>query len=89
MKLLLISPSARGQQINLMLTPVDKLDLVVTSVTFGYNAQIFSGQLILLNDLLEDCGNGIKEVISDKMLDGPSVDASIYEVPSVRNRLIN
>ncbi len=41
--LFLINPSAWGQQINLMLTSVDKLDLVVTSTAFDYNAQVSSG----------------------------------------------
>src|SRR5699024_9624411 len=84
-ELLPISPSAWSQQMNLMMTGEEKLDLVVTSSELGFDLQSTKGMLLPLNDLLDEYGQGILEVVDDEVLEGTKVNEDIYAVPSVRD----
>lgn len=82
-KLLPINVSAWDQQINLMLTGNDKLDLFVSTSSM-YNAQVAKGQLQPLNDLLDKYGKGIKEYVPQEIMNATKVGNNIYGIPSVR-----
>lgn len=83
--LLPIDPGAYNQQINLMMTSNEKLDLLLTGTGMNYNLQAVKGQLVALDDLLESHGQGIKEVIPADMLEATKVDGKIYSVPNTRD----
>lgn len=83
--LLPISPSAWEQQMNLMMTGNEKLDLLVTGSDFGYDLQASKGMLVGLDDLLDEYGSDIKEVVPEDVLEGTRVGEEVYGVPSVRD----
>lgn len=80
-----ISPAAWLQQTNLMLTSGEKLDLIVTSSDFGYDVQASKGQLVALDELLEEYGQGVLAAVPEDVLAGTKVAGKIYGVPSVRD----
>lgn len=84
-KLLPFGFSNYAQQTSLMLAGNDKLDLMLSSSFFGYNAQAAKGQLVPLDELLAQYGQGIKEVVGEKILDATRVGGQIYGVPSIRD----
>ncbi len=90
-KLLPISIGAWNQQMNLMLTSNEKLDLILTgsSATLGYAPQVSKGQLLPLNELLDQHGQGIKEAVGDAFIQASSIDGKIYGVPSIRDLAVN
>lgn len=90
-KLLPIGIGAWNQQMNLMLTSNEKLDLIVTgsSATFGYAPQVAKGQLLPLNDLLEQYGQDIKAAVGEDFINASSIGGKIYGVPSIRDLAVN
>jgi putative aldouronate transport system substrate-binding protein len=84
-KLLPIGISAWAQQTNLMLAGNEKLDLMVSSSLFNFGSQVAKGQLEPLDDLLKQYGQGITDVVGQKLIDGSIVDGKIYGVPSLRD----
>ncbi len=84
-KLLPISIGAWQQQTNLMMTGNEKLDLIVSSQFFGYNTQATKGQLLPLDELLEQHGQGINEVIPAEVLEAAKINGEVYGIPSVRD----
>lgn len=90
-KLLPIAIGSWNQQMNLMLTSNEKLDLIVTgsSATFGYGPQVAKGQLLPLNDLIEKYGEGIKTAVGEEFMNASNIGGSIYGVPSIRDLAVN
>jgi putative aldouronate transport system substrate-binding protein len=84
-KLLPIGISAWAQQTNLMLAGNEKMDLMVSSSLFNFGSQVAKGQLEPLDDLLKKHGQGIVDVVGQKLIDGSIVDGKIYGVPSLRD----
>jgi len=80
-----INISAWDQQINLMLTGNEKLDLLVTGAGFSYSTKAVKGQLIPLDDLLASHGQGILDVMPSYMLEATKVEGKTYGVPSMRD----
>lgn len=75
-----------NQQIRLMLTSQEKMDLMLTgTLAFeDYAGQIANKQLLALNDLLDKYGQGIKDALGS-FLEGAKVGGNYYAVPSVRD----
>jgi putative aldouronate transport system substrate-binding protein len=84
-KFMPIDFGAWQQQINLMLAGNEKLDLLVTGSGLNFGTQAAKGQLIPLDDLLEQYGQDIKKVVEPDVLKAASASGSIYGVPSVRD----
>ncbi len=90
-KLLPISIGSWNQQMNLMLTSNEKLDLIVTGSgsTFGFGPQVTKGQLLPLDELLDQHGQGVKEAVGDDFIRAGSIGGKIYAVPSIRDLALN
>ncbi|MCM8710044.1 ABC transporter substrate-binding protein [Clostridium sp. SYSU_GA19001] len=80
-KLMPISMTQYTQQLNLMLSGSEKLDLVSVFNDF-YSGLIAKGQLLPLDDLLNKYGSGIKSVISADYLKATTFNGKIYGVTS-------
>ncbi|MFB9330868.1 ABC transporter substrate-binding protein [Paenibacillus aurantiacus] len=84
-KFMPIDIGAWQQQMNLMLAGNEKLDLLVTSTGLSYGTQAAKGQLLPLDDLLEEYGPDIKTVVGPDILKAATTSGKIYGVPSVRD----
>ncbi len=85
--LLPISGSSYSQQIDLMLTSGEKLDLLVDgtiTALFNYTSHASKGQLYPMKDLLDEYGQGIQKAMG-KYLDAAVVNGEIYGVPTNRD----
>lgn len=83
-KLLPISFGNWDQQTKLMLSSGEKLDLLpmFSSSVSGYVA---NGQLIFLNELLDQQGQGIIEVLGEDIAKVANVDGDVYGVTTLRD----
>lgn len=72
------------QQINLMLSSNEKLDLLFVGGN-NYSNYIAKGQLIALDDLLKKNGQGIKEVLGSDYLNATRISGSTYGIPTIRD----
>lgn len=87
--LLPISIGSWSQQLNLMISGGDQLDLVPT---FFFGAGTFdsmrsSNQLMPLNDLLEQYGAGITAEVSADYLATTTYDGNIYAIPAGKDQV--
>lgn len=83
-KLVPIDVSAWQQQVNLLLTGSEPLDLLVTSSLFNYSTQVSRGQLIELDELLEQHGQGVVEATDPITFNGTKINGKVYGVSSFR-----
>jgi putative aldouronate transport system substrate-binding protein len=83
-KLMPISMAQYTQQLNLMLSGSEKLDLVSVFSDF-YPGLIAKGQLVALDELLNKNGSGIKSVISSDLLKAGAFNGKTYGVPNGYN----
>lgn len=83
-KLLPISMSAWQNQINLMLTSNEKLDLMPLLGT-SYANQVAKGQLVELDDLLANQGSGIVEALGKDYAHAAEINGKTYGVPTIRD----
>ncbi|WP_040949420.1 ABC transporter substrate-binding protein [Gorillibacterium massiliense] len=83
-KMLPISMGTWNNQINLMLTSNEKLDLLPL---FGstYANMVAKGQFIALDDLLKSQGSGILESLGSDYLEAAKIDGKTYGVPNIRD----
>ncbi|MEK4460590.1 MULTISPECIES: ABC transporter substrate-binding protein [Paenibacillus] len=77
-KLLPISGGNWGQQINLMISGGEKLDVMPNLGSF--NSMIAQKTLLDITDLIEKHGQGIKSAIGENFLKGTTVDGKVYGV---------
>ncbi|ALS28583.1 ABC transporter substrate-binding protein [Paenibacillus sp. 32O-W] len=84
-KLMPIDVGAWTQQVNLLLSGNEKLDLLVTSSFFNYSAQVAKGQLLPLDELLEKYAPGIKDTMEPAIYNSTKIGGKIYGVPSIRD----
>lgn len=87
-KLTPINIGSWTQQSNLMLSSDEKLDVMYVSGR-NYTSYVSKGQLQELDELLEQYGQGIKEVFDDSFINAAKVDGKIYAVPSNRDLATN
>jgi len=80
-----INYGAYAQQVNLMLTSNEKLDLIVVGSPFGFSSQVSRGQLLPLDELLDKHGSNIRKALDPVYLDASKVDGQIYGVTPVRD----
>jgi len=78
-----ISAANWTQQMNLMLTGGEKLDLFV--VLGNYSQLMAQGQIISLNKLIDEHGQGIKTVLDPDFLNAAKIKGEIYGIPTIRN----
>lgn len=71
-----------GNQIPLLYSSQDKIDFIVTSANMSpnYSSMVSSGQLLPLNDLIEQYGTELKEYLGD-FLNGAQISGDIYAIP--------
>ncbi len=82
-----INASNYSQQLDLMLTSDEKLDLFADGTIlafFNYTSHASKGQLYPMNDLLPEHGQGIGEALGD-YIDAASVNGTIYGVATNRD----
>lgn len=82
-----INVSSYSQQINLMLTSNEDLDLFADGTItafFSYASHASKGQLYPLDSLLEQDGSGIKSAVGN-YLSATKINGKIYGVPTVRD----
>lgn len=79
----IISMGQWDQQVNLMLSSGEKLDLMPTffAGATSFNTMAGTNQLAPLNELMDEHGQGIKDILPEKYLDTTSFDGVIYGVP--------
>jgi putative aldouronate transport system substrate-binding protein len=80
-----ISLGQYEQQTNLMLSSNEKLDALVVSSRMGYNSQVNKGQLLPLDELLDEHGKDIKESLDPDYLEATKFDGEIYGIPTIRD----
>ncbi|WP_433940461.1 ABC transporter substrate-binding protein [Paenibacillus lautus] len=78
-----ISSSNWSQQMNLMLSSNEELDL--TFSPGDYSLTVGKGQLQDITELLDQYGSGIKEALGDDILNAMKINGKIYGVPTNRN----
>lgn len=83
-KILPISIGAWTQQMNLMMSSGEKLDLVFTFGQ-GYPIQAANGQLQPITELLAKYGQGIEEAVGSQYLKSAEVEGQLYGVPTLHN----
>jgi putative aldouronate transport system substrate-binding protein len=83
-KILPISIGAWQQQMNLMMSGGEKLDL---AFTFGqsYSNQAATGQLLPIDELLTKYGQGIEQAVGTEYLKSANVGGKIYGVPTIHD----
>jgi len=79
-----ISSGEWGQQINLMLTGSETVDLMYVSGTL-YPGMVSKNKLIKLDDLIEKYGSGIKEAVGSDYIKVPMINGATYGVPTIRD----
>ncbi|MCR2803824.1 ABC transporter substrate-binding protein [Paenibacillus soyae] len=83
-KFLPISAGEWAQRMNLIFSGGETLDL--TYVAGGmYSGMVAKGQLVALDDLLNQHGEGIKSAFEEKYLSSTKIKGQIYSVPTVRD----
>lgn len=83
-KILPISIGAWSQQMNLMMSSGEKLDLAFTFGQ-GYSTQKANGQIIAISDLIEKYGQGIKQAVGTDYLNSAQIDGKLYGIPTLHN----
>ncbi|GAE93120.1 multiple sugar ABC transporter [Gracilibacillus boraciitolerans JCM 21714] len=83
-EIITLSISAYQQQMNLMLTSDEKLDLAVV-LSEQFSPQVSRGQLHEIGDMLEEHGQGIIDAVGEDFLKATQIDAKQYAVPTVRD----
>ncbi|MFB5678863.1 ABC transporter substrate-binding protein [Paenibacillus terreus] len=75
-----ISVGAWSQQLNLMISGGEKLDLFFT---FGqsYGTDVAQGRLAALDEVLEKYGQGVVEAVGERNLEAARINGSLYGVP--------
>ncbi|WP_054023834.1 ABC transporter substrate-binding protein [Bacillus sp. FJAT-28004] len=86
-KLMPISFGNWNQQMNLMLSGNEKLDLTVT--VGGYSGAVAKGQLLPIDELLASRGSGIAEALGNSYLQAGIINGKTYGVTSVRDLAAN
>lgn len=79
-KILPISIGAWAQQMNLMSSSGEKLDLLF-EFGQGYSADMAAGKIVPLDDLLDQYGGGIKQTIAPEYLESAKLKGETYGVP--------
>lgn len=83
-----ITPLTMGnfiQQYNLMLSSGEEFDLMVPFLPFVFNSMVDKNYLLPLQDLLEEYGQGIKEVVDPVYLSGTTVNGNLYGITTIRD----
>ncbi|RED41831.1 ABC transporter substrate-binding protein [Paenibacillus sp. VMFN-D1] len=83
-ELMPIDSSAWQQQANLLLSGNEQLDLMTTMAGLNYSSQVAKGQLLPLDDLLDQYGQGIRDALEPEILEGTKVNGKTYGVSSFR-----
>ncbi|MDQ0873870.1 putative aldouronate transport system substrate-binding protein [Paenibacillus sp. V4I3] len=83
-KLTPISFGNWDQQINLMLSSSEKLDLMYVGGN-NYSSYVSKGQIVALSKLLEQHGQGIAKAMDSSYLNAAKIAGSIYAIPTIRD----
>lgn len=65
-------------QISLVMASQEKVDIITTAGTNIWASLLNQNQLTSLNELLEQYGSDIKEILPETFIDGTTVDGNIY-----------
>jgi len=84
-KLTPIDAGAWSQQMNLQLVGNEPLDLIITSSGLGYEGQATKGQLVALDELIDQYAPEIRNIIAPEILSGAKLSGVTYGIPSVRD----
>jgi putative aldouronate transport system substrate-binding protein len=76
------------QQVNLMLSSNEKLDLMVVTSNL-YSNLVAKGQVVPLDQMLEKQGQGIKKSMDAAYLNAAKISGKIYAVPTIRDFAAN
>jgi len=80
-----LDAAAWQQQVNLLLAGNEKLDIIMSSSLMGYTTQVSRGQLVELDELLEQYGQDIKNTMPEAIYNGTRINGKIYGIPSIRD----
>ena len=72
------------QQMNLMLSGNEQVDVLLTRGFWGFAGQVSRGHLLPMDELLEQYGQDIKEVLPEEYLQ-VRVGGEIYGIPTLRD----
>jgi putative aldouronate transport system substrate-binding protein len=85
-KILPISIGAWGQQMSLMASSGEKLDLAFQfGFGGGYATQVATGSILPLDELLNKYGQGVKEAVGSDYMKSAQVGGKIYGAPTVHD----
>jgi len=82
-KLMPISNSAFTNQINLMLSGGEKLDMF--AMLGNYSNQVSKGSLYPIGDIMEENAQGIIDALGEEYYNATKIDGVSYGVPSIRD----
>ncbi|WP_138750869.1 ABC transporter substrate-binding protein [Paenibacillus sinopodophylli] len=82
-KLMPISNSAYGNQINLMMSSGEKMDMF--AMLGNYNTQVSKGMLHPIGDIMEENAQGIIDALGPDYYNATKVDGVSFGVPSIRD----
>jgi len=83
---MIIEAGVYSQQVSMMLTAREPIDLVqtVTSGPVSYTVAAPQGHFIRMDDLLDNYGHGIRETLG-QIIEGTRIGENLYGVPGFRN----
>ncbi len=80
-----LSVGVYAEQANLMLSSGEAFDLLFTSIGQNFQGKVNSGQLLPLDDLLSEYGQGIVDAVGEEYLQAGSVEGEVFGVPTIRD----
>jgi len=84
-KIIPIGFGSYQQQMNLMLSSGEKVDVLGVVGSDRFLSFASKGHLLPLNDLLDEYGSGIIEVVDPAYLQGTTIDGEIFSVTALRD----
>ena len=84
-KFMPIGWSAWAEQTTLIIAGNEKVDLMFTSNYYNYSSVVARGDLLPLDDLLNDYGQDIKSVLAQDLINSSKIGGEIYGIPSIRD----
>lgn len=84
-EMLCIPYSNYAQQVNLMLTSDEKMDLQVLSSVLQIGSEVTKGQLRPLDEAIQKYGSGISDALGSTFIKGGVINGKTYSLPSLRD----
>jgi putative aldouronate transport system substrate-binding protein len=87
-KITLINVGSYSQQLNLILASNENLDLMLAGKNYNFSGQATNGQLLPLNQLMDQYGQELKKAHNSEYLKASTINGKLYAIPVIQNYVI-